>query len=513
MAYGYVDEHRLYLERSGEAARDITAFIGDLTATDDITALSVELTGTQLVSEWDKYVPKLALAPGDKLRLRNEAAGADVFVGHLVTVGLDGALTAYDRGWYLGRSGIILQCSGMAADEAIRAACDKAGVGVKSICSLPTKISEVWLGDAVSDIIADILERCAAETGKEYQSRMSPEGLVVRELPTAAIKAFHRPAWNLAAFDITWALGQVSGEDSIAELYNAVVIAAEDNGKVYRGAQASNAASIERYGFLQYIESVSENPGTAQLGQMVRTLLAQKDRVGRTRTVSEIWGCDEVTSGTVLDFNSPAFGISGRNRVTRVVHHYGGAGHTMELEITALEEPRAAAAGTTDAARQAAAQQDAVSVWGLPDTIGAGSSGTGGNGSASSFVAVARSQIGYKESPGNINKYGAWAGNNGAAWCVYFVCWCADQSGAPIPTGYGGVSEMRSYFQSRGRYKTVASGYIPQAGDLMIQGDRHIGIVTGATRAAVQTIEGNCSDSVRAMTRYYSEISGFCTPW
>lgn len=513
MAYGYVDEHRLYLERSGEAARDITAFIGDLTATDDITALSVELTGTQLVSEWDKYVPKLALAPGDKLRLRNEAAGADVFVGHLVTVGLDGALTAYDRGWYLGRSGIILQCSGMAADEAIRAACDKAGVGVKSICSLPTKISEVWLGDAVSDIIADILERCAAETGKEYQSRMSPEGLVVRELPTAAIKAFHRPAWNLAAFDITWALGQVSGEDSIAELYNAVVIAAEDNGKVYRGAQASNAASIERYGFLQYIESVSENPGTAQLGQMVRTLLAQKDRIGRTRTISEIWGCDEVVSGTVLDFNSPAFGIEGRNRVTRVVHHYGGAGHTMELEITALEEPRAAAAGTTDAARQAAAQQDAVSVWGLPDTIGAGSSGTGGNGSASSFVAVARSQIGYKESPGNINKYGAWAGNNGAAWCVYFVCWCADQSGAPIPTGYGGVSEMRSYFQSRGRYKTVASGYIPQAGDLMIQGDRHIGIVTGATRAAVQTIEGNCSDSVRAMTRYYSEISGFCTPW
>src|SRR5699024_4823348 len=115
-------------------------------------------------------------------------------------------------------------------------------------------------------------------------------------------------------FDITWALGQVSGEDSIAELYNAVVIAAEDNGKVYRGAQASNAASIERYGFLQYVESVSENPGTAQLGQMVRTLLAQKDRVGRTRTISEIWGCDEVVSGTVLDFNSPAFGISGRNR-------------------------------------------------------------------------------------------------------------------------------------------------------------------------------------------------------
>lgn len=500
MAYGYVDEHRLYLERSG-GARDITAFVGDLTASDDLAALSVELTGTQIVSPWDKYVPKLALAPGDRLRLRNEAAGADVFVGQLVTVGLDGNFTAYDRGWYLGRSGIILQCSGMAADEAIRAACGKAGVGVKSVVSLPTKISEIWLGDAVSDIIAAILERCSAETGKGYQARMSPEGLVVRELPTTAIRAFHKPAANLAAFNITWALGQVSGEDSIAELYNAVVLAAEDNGRVYRGAQASNAASIEKYGFLQYVEAVTENPGTAQLGQMVRTLLAQKDRVGRTRTVSEIWGCDEVTSGTVLEFNSPAFGISGRQRVTRVVHHYGGAGHTMELELSALDEPRAAG-GT-----------DAVTVWGLPDTIGAGSSGTGGSGDAASFVAVARSQLGYKESPGNINKYGAWAGNDGAAWCVYFVCWCADQSGAPVPTGYGYVGDMTAYFQARGQYRTVASGYTPKAGDLMIQGTRHIGIVTGATRSSVQTIEGNCSDSVRAMTRYYSEITGFCTPW
>ena len=72
---------------------------------------------------------------------------------------------------------------------------------------------------------------------------------------------------------------------------------------------------------------------------------------------------------------------------------------------------------------------------------------------------------------------------------------------------------MRAYFQSRGLYHTVASGYIPKAGDLMIQGDRHIGIVRSATRSAVYTVEGNYSDSVATVTRYYSEISGFCTPW
>ena len=394
----------------------------------------------------------------------------------------------------------------MPGDEAIRQACAKAGVGVASICSLPTKITQVWLGDTPADILGEILETVAAETGKQYQYFVRDDGLVVQELPTAVLTAYHKPADNLPAFNITWALGQVSGEDSIAELRNAVLIAAEGDGKAYIGAQAKNAASVEQYGFLQYIQSVTSNPGTAQLKQMVQNLLSQLDRVGRTRTIGEIWGCDEVRSGVVLNFNSPAFGVTGKHRVTRVTHHYGGAGHTMELEIEALEEPRAA--GTTDT----------VSVYGLPDNIGTGGSSggvtTGGaSGSAAAFVAAAMRYVGYREGPNNDNIFGQWAGNNYAAWCVYFVGKCAADSSAPIPTGYGYVGDMRAYFQSRGLYHTVASGYIPKAGDLMIQGDRHIGIVRSATRSAVYTVEGNYSDSVATVTRYYSEISGFCTPW
>ena len=326
MAYNYVDEHRLIRYRGGQA-RDITAFAGDLQAVDELDTLSVELTFGVIVAPWDKYVEKNIVQPGDKLRVVNH--DLTVFSGQVESVTLDGGVTAYDRGWYLNKSQIILQVTGMPGDEAIRQACAKAGVGVASICSLPTKISQVWLGDTPADILGEILETAAAETGKQYQYFVRDDGLVVQELPAAAIKAYHKPADNLPAFNITWALGQVSGEDSIAELRNAVVIAAEGDGKAYIGAQASNAASVEQYGFLQHVETVTSDPGTAQLKQMVQNLLSQLDRVGRTRTISEIWGCDEVRSGVVLDFNSPAFGISGKNRVTRVTHHYGGAGHTM----------------------------------------------------------------------------------------------------------------------------------------------------------------------------------------
>ena len=502
MAYGYVDAHRLIRYRGGQA-RDITAFAGDLQAVDELGTLSVELSFGVIVAPWDQYVEKDIVQPGDKLRVVNH--DLTVFSGQVESVTLDGGVTAYDRGWYLNKSQIILQVTGMPGDEAIRQACAKAGVGVASICSLPTRITQVWLGDTPADILGEILETVAAETGKQYQYFVRDDGLVVQELPTAVLTAYHKPADNLPAFNITWALGQVSGEDSIAELRNAVLIAAEGDGKAYIGAQAKNTASVEQYGFLQYIQTVTSNPGTAQLKQMVQNLLSQLDRVGRTRTIGEIWGCDEVRSGVVLDFNSPAFGISGKNRVTRVTHHYGGAGHTMELEIEALEEPRAA--GTTDT----------VSVYGLPDNIGTGGSSggvtTGGDGSAAAFVAAAMRYVGYREGPNNDNIFGQWAGNNYAAWCVYFVCKCAADSSAPIPTGYGYVGDMSAYFQARGLYRSASSGYIPKAGDLMILGDRHIGIVRSATRAAVQTVEGNYSDSVATVTRYYSEISGFCTPW
>lgn len=278
MAAGYVDDHRLILYRDGAAARDITAFCGDLTAKDDLDALSVEVTFHIFKSVWDKYTPALNLAPGDKIRIVNH--GNTVFSGVIVTVTLDGTVTAYDRGWYLNKSEIILQVNNLAADQVIRQASAKAGVSVASVCSLPTKITQLWTGKTPADIFDEVLETAEAETGKNYYYYVAERGLVVAPLPTSAIKAMHRPAENLPGFDITWALGEVSGEDSISDTYNAVVIAAESDGRAYRGAQASNAASIARYGFLQKVETVTENPGTAALGQRVRNLLAGADRVG-----------------------------------------------------------------------------------------------------------------------------------------------------------------------------------------------------------------------------------------
>ena len=151
-------------------------------------------------------------------------------------------LTAYDRGWYLNKSEIVLQVNNLAADQVIRKACAKAGVTVGKVCSLPTKITQLWTGSTPADIISDVLNTCTSAAGKQYRHRVDDSGLQVEALPSSPIKAYHKPAANIAAFDITWALGQVSGEDSTQDTYNAVVIAAEDDGKAgVEPHQASNA--------------------------------------------------------------------------------------------------------------------------------------------------------------------------------------------------------------------------------------------------------------------------------
>ncbi len=363
MGANYVDDHRVMLGN-----RDITDFCSDLTLTDELGALSVELTFKVLMSNGTKYLPNLGLAPGNKIKVVNHET--TVFSGQAVKVGLDGSVTAYDKGWYLNKSQIIMQCSNTSGTTVIKNVCSKAGVPAGNVCALPNITSEIWLGSTPSEIISDILDACSRATGKEYAFRVKNENLDVWELTRTPIKAYHKPASNLAAFNITWALGQVSGEDSAENLRNVVAIAAEDDGKVYIGALASNPASIEKYGFLQRIETVTEDPGDAQLKQQAKNLLNRYDRISYTRTISEIWGADEVQSGVVLSFNSPAYGISGLNRVTRVVHHYGGAGHVMELELQGLSGTVTAAGKEVIGERSVPNVADKVQVFGLPDDLG-----------------------------------------------------------------------------------------------------------------------------------------------
>jgi len=135
------------------------------------------------------------------------------------------------------------------------------------------------------------------------------------------------------------------------------------------------------------------------------------------------------------------------------------------------------------------------------------------------LVAVAKTQLGYKEGANNYNKYSAEFSSPYLPWCGFFVSWCARQAGIPptvIPTSGGATS-----FFNIGTYHARNSGYIPQAGDIMLYGSYgdsyHVSIVEyfDTTTNKVHVIDGNWSDQVSAHSTPLTntEVAGFVTPY
>lgn len=343
MGTQYVDSYQFLLYQ-GNRETDITEAVEGAEARDELTALSVELTFTAVRNNnRDKYMHWYGLSPGDKLRVVNH--GTEVFSGVILTVGLDGSVTANDLGWYLTKSEIIFQLSNAAAPDAVKRLCAKAGIAVGTIDLPPTRISQVWVGVTPEQILEDILAICSAETGAVYRRRVRGGALQVAPLPSMPIIAYHKPADNLAAFDITLAKGSVSGSDSMADLQNSVVLAAGGDSAQTLG-RAYNAASIAKYGLLQKTETLSGDENTAQARQRLKTLLDQGDRLTKERTVEELWGADEVESGILLQFQPNSYGVTGVQRVTGVTHRYSRP-HLMSLTVEAWPDSRAAGSDDT----------------------------------------------------------------------------------------------------------------------------------------------------------------------
>jgi hypothetical protein len=140
----------------------------------------------------------------------------------------------------------------------------------------------------------------------------------------------------------------------------------------------------------------------------------------------------------------------------------------------------------------------------------------GGTSAGQAILAAVRNEVGQAEQPPGSNdspriaEYRtATAGSGVGPWCGYFVSWAAQQAGAPLGEagqGFGAVSAVSSWAQRTGRWNPAASGTPPQAGDLIVWGGQHIGIVESVDPdGKIHTVEGNSSNMV---TRRTHDASG-----
>lgn len=311
---------------------NITKRISSPTLKDNLKALSAELSFTYFHNPNDPLIGFHGLSPGGRVQMYNTGTGTEVFRGIVVSVGLNGAIVCNDFGFYLNKSRIIIQFNDAAVDDALRQLGGKCGVTIGRCPSIPTKVTDVYIDKKPADIIADLLERATAERGVKYGYRVEGAQLAVYEYPTAPIYPVHQLCAGATPYNPTWSMLAISGEASIDELRNQVIVYRDENEKTHQLAYAADGASIGKYGWLQHLEKADESTTAAQAAQIAQTKLRELNRVTEGYHVNNMLGADEVKSGVMLSFGSGKWGFEGKFIVTEVVHSYQPH-HTMRLEV------------------------------------------------------------------------------------------------------------------------------------------------------------------------------------
>ena len=107
------------------------------------------------------------------------------------------------------------------------------------------------------------------------------------------------------------------------------------------------------------------------------------------------------------------------------------------------------------------------------------------------IVAVALTQLGYREVFDNDTKFGDWAGYPYQPWCATFISWCARQADISTDILKHSARAKPSYFGIKYYH---GSKYTPQPGDLFFtSGFEHVGLVWRVEGSYFYTVEGNAN--------------------
>jgi hypothetical protein len=144
-------------------------------------------------------------------------------------------------------------------------------------------------------------------------------------------------------------------------------------------------------------------------------------------------------------------------------------------------------------------------------------------GTAQELLAVARSQLGVRETGGgtrgNQQRYSAEMDMPVTEWCAIFVSWCLRRAGVPQAYAATRVTLFARHYATAGRFVKA-----PHPGDLVcydwgMNGRYdHIGIVERVlSDGRIQTIEantnpGNGQDGVYRLRRSTNSVRGYCRP-
>lgn len=309
---------------------DITEITSSISWSDSIDTL-----GTKLSFDVPKKLATIKL--GDKILMIKDFNKKEIFRGVVIESSDDGiniCLQAYDYGFYLNKSKILIQFNSVEADEAIRKVCEKQNISLKDVPQMGQRISKIYKDKTAAEIIKDILNQVTDETGDDYRMEMDGGSLIISKREELIVNTRVKLASNLASSDYRDLIGDVSREQSLEEMRNSILVCSDNEKEMRTLSLARDPAGINHYGLLQEIISVDEKD-ESKAHSIANNKLKELNKVSDTLEVKCI-GDENLKAARTIELSLDDFDLDGKYLIKSSKHTYSNNFHKVSLSLEVI---------------------------------------------------------------------------------------------------------------------------------------------------------------------------------
>ncbi|QIW82165.1 XkdQ/YqbQ family protein [Bacillus tequilensis] len=235
------------------------------------------------------------------------------------------AFSAYDMLQYLVKNQDVYVFSNQRADQMIRRIANDFQIPTASIANTGHTIKSLVIKNDTSlyDIILKALKQTKSQTGRHYQLYSEKGKLGLRAWPDPSEVWVLETGVNITGYQYN---------TSINDTATRVVLRRQKDNKTYK-ASAKDSSGLNKYGVLQYTETVTDDINQAQLQRRADVRLAEKKGVKKELKNIQAVGIPEVQSGLPVYISIPEAGIKKTYWVDTDRHEFKGTKHTMTIDV------------------------------------------------------------------------------------------------------------------------------------------------------------------------------------
>lgn len=317
--YNNIQSHRLYI--NGKVLDDF----GSLSWSDDLETIANEISFKSLTKLDDGA--KFLLTDNNKKEL---------FRGIITDIEEDKdkifTYSGFDYGFYLNKNQVIIQFKNVRTDTAIKQLCAKVNIPVGNICSISPQVQKIYKGNAVSDIIKELLDTASKKTGQKYIMQCLNGTLTINNT-LGKIDPVIKLAENVI-IKVCDTAGNITYKRSIQELKNSVLLVDTKEKQTFVTASAKDSNNISKFGLLQQIETVDKDDKTSRQ-TIVNNLLNDLNKVKETIQI-EFLGTNDIRKGVYLALDYPEYGLKGDYYIKNSSHTIENGMHRVNAEVIKL---------------------------------------------------------------------------------------------------------------------------------------------------------------------------------